>query len=273
MAFDIGTYTRRADRLRWDDLDLASFASRPLSPDVLRSLRYMHDVEFHTACYLRDLLVTPAHNDPEVTAFLSVWVYEEFWHGEAIAEVLAAHDEPSGAARVSELRSDLGWRDQVRPVVMNLAGYLKKQHLVALQMAWGMLNESITQTGYQLLARKSGNQVLSELLSRIVRQEGLHLAFYSSQAHARLAENLQTQRFVRRWLARLWRPVGSRLMPDEETAFLYSYLLSDPDGRERSGRIDRRVDSLPGLSGLHLFSRSLEALQDDNSTPTVRFAA
>ena len=58
----------------------------------------MHDVENHTVCYLRDVLVTRAHRDPEVTSFLTLWNYEEFWHGEAIAAILAAHDEPSGRA-------------------------------------------------------------------------------------------------------------------------------------------------------------------------------
>ena len=57
----------------------------------------MHDVEHHTVCYLRDLLVTSAHRDPEMTTFLTLWTFEEFWHGEAIAAVLAAHDEPAGA--------------------------------------------------------------------------------------------------------------------------------------------------------------------------------
>ena len=61
----------------------------------------MHDVELHTICYLRDLLVTPAHADPDVTTFLSCWAYEELWHGEALGDVLAAHGRPSGAARVS----------------------------------------------------------------------------------------------------------------------------------------------------------------------------
>ncbi len=60
----------------------------------------MHDVELHTICYLRDLLVTPAHNDPDVTTFLSCWAYEELWHGEALGDVLAAHGRPSGAQRV-----------------------------------------------------------------------------------------------------------------------------------------------------------------------------
>src|SRR4029079_8209676 len=87
------------------DLDLAdAFHTHRLDADVLRCLRYMHDIELHTVCYLRDLLVTSAHRDPEITTFLTFWSYEEYWHGEAIATVLRAHDEPAGAARVRQLR-------------------------------------------------------------------------------------------------------------------------------------------------------------------------
>jgi hypothetical protein len=75
-------------------IDFDAFTTHPLDGDTLRCLRYMHDVEHHTVCYLRDILVTRAHRDPELTAFLSMWVYEEFWHGEAIARVLAAHGDP-----------------------------------------------------------------------------------------------------------------------------------------------------------------------------------
>ena len=64
----------------------------------------MHDVEHHTVCYLRDLLLTPAHQDPEITSFLSCWVFEEMWHGEAIGRVLEAHGEEAGAPRIAALR-------------------------------------------------------------------------------------------------------------------------------------------------------------------------
>ena len=37
----------------------------------------MHDVEHHTTCYLRDLLVTSAHEDPAITSFLAMWAIEE----------------------------------------------------------------------------------------------------------------------------------------------------------------------------------------------------
>ena len=39
---------------------------------------------------LRDVLATRAASDPQVPAFLSCWVYEELWHGEAISEFLRA---------------------------------------------------------------------------------------------------------------------------------------------------------------------------------------
>ena len=48
----------------------------------------MMDIETHTVVFLRDLLATRASFDPEVTAFLSCWAYEELWHGEAFSRFL-----------------------------------------------------------------------------------------------------------------------------------------------------------------------------------------
>ena len=104
MRTTIDTYKDRAGRLDISGIDFDAFRDRPLSPDALRCLRYMHDVEHHTVCYLRDLLVTPAHRDPEVTSFLACWVFEELWHGEAIGAVLEAHGEAAGTRRIAALR-------------------------------------------------------------------------------------------------------------------------------------------------------------------------
>lgn len=46
------------------------------------------DIESHTVVFLRDLLSTRAVLEPGVTAFLSCWVYEELWHGEAFSRFL-----------------------------------------------------------------------------------------------------------------------------------------------------------------------------------------
>ena len=73
MAFAIDEYARTAAPVQWDDLDHAgTFAAQPLSPGALRCLRYMCDIESYTVCYLRDLLLTPSHNDPEITTFLTM---------------------------------------------------------------------------------------------------------------------------------------------------------------------------------------------------------
>ena len=98
MRLDLERYAASAARLDLAGIDMDAFRERPLDAATLRCLRYMHDIEHHTVCYLRDLLVTPVHRDPAATTFLTVWNYEEMWHGDAIARVLAAHGEDAGAA-------------------------------------------------------------------------------------------------------------------------------------------------------------------------------
>src|SRR5215211_864545 len=97
-----------AARLDDHDIDYTAFADRPLGAEHLRCIRYMHDVEHHTVCYLRDLLVTRAHRDPAVTTFLTIWAFEEMWHGEALGKLLEAHGEVAGAARIARHRQSLG---------------------------------------------------------------------------------------------------------------------------------------------------------------------
>ena len=78
MSFQVDKYARQAAPVRYDDLDLTTaFREQPLSDDTLRVLRYMCDIESHTICYLRDVLVTPSHTDPEVTTFLTMWCRNE----------------------------------------------------------------------------------------------------------------------------------------------------------------------------------------------------
>jgi hypothetical protein len=110
------------------------------------------------------------------------------------------------------------------------------------------------------LAAKADNPVLGELLRRIMRQEGHHIDFYASQARARLADSRAAQKLTRCALRRLWAPVGSGVMPKDEIRFLVGYLFSDTNGRATAQRIDRHVDRLPGLEGLHLIENSVAEL-------------
>ncbi|HTC80075.1 MAG TPA: ferritin-like domain-containing protein [Acidimicrobiia bacterium] len=254
MAFDMERYKQVCSRLDYGDLDLSgAFGRQPLRPEVLRCVRYMHDVEQHTTCYLRNLLNTRAHEDPEITEFLTLWNFEEHWHGEALGDVLRAHGEPGGAPRVAAMRRRLRNRVTNSPLVW-LAVSSATRHFLAVHMTFGVINEWTTQGGYARLAAVADHEVLSELLRRIKRQEGRHIDYYLTEARRFLEVGSGAQRTVRLFLRSLWRPVGATVMPEPEIRHVVRILFADEQGREVAARIDRRIDSLPGLGGMGLMA-------------------
>ena len=257
VEFDIATHRARTGRVEIDDIDFSAFERDPLDAATRRCLRYMHDIEFHTICYLRDLLLTPAHRDPDVTAFLTFWCFEEYFHGEAIGEVLRAHGELSGAGRVDALRRSLPVRDRVRPLAHLAGSLLAGRDYTAVHMVWGAVNEWCTQAAYARLGQKAGHAELSRLLTRITRQEGRHIDFYASEAAARLTTSRRARTLARVTLQRFWRPVGTGVAAPEETAFVVHHLFGDAEGLAAARRIDRRIDRFPGLAGLAVCERAV----------------
>jgi rubrerythrin len=257
MRTTIDSYKKRAGRLDLEGIDFDDFKDQPLPPAALRSLRYMHDVEHHTVCYLRDLLLTPAHQDPEITSFLSCWVFEEMWHGEAIGAVLEAHGEAAGAPRIAALRQRHHRREALTTLSTIGSAAFAGRAFIAVHMTWGAINEWTTQAGYSRLAERAGHPTLRELVGRIMKQEGGHIDFYASEATRRLSASLRAQKMTRFLLKHAWRPVGSGVMPKSEVDFLVDYLFDGPDGHAVAARIDRRVDRLPGQAALHLLETAV----------------
>jgi hypothetical protein len=257
MSFDIDAYRRNTMPVEYEDLDYGAFRTRPLSAGALRCLRYMCDIESHTVCYLRDLLVTPSHADPEVTTFLTMWAFEEYWHGEALAKVLAAHDIATGDEHIRAVRTRLGWRDRLSPVHQSILANLVGADFIAVHMTFGAINEWSTHAGYARLAALENHPVLTELLTRIMRQETQHVAFYTTQARARLHRSVKARRLTRFALRTFWSPVGSSVMPEAETRHLLGYLLGGEAGGRILAKLDQRVDKLPGLAGLQLMTRAM----------------
>jgi hypothetical protein len=255
---DVMEFARTSRPVQVDDLDLDhAFEDQPLSPETLRCLRYMADIESHTVCYLRDLLLTESHRDPRITTFLTTWAWEEQWHGVALGQVLAAHGVESGDTRVAAVRAGLGMRDRLGPLLTTVGSALARKDFVAVHMTWGALNEWSTQAGYARLAALEPHPVLVELLERISRQESRHIAFYATEARARLAESPRARKLVRVALNRLWSPVGSGVVPKEETAFLVQHLLGGPEGDRAVASLDAKLHRLPGMDGMGLVAREV----------------
>ena len=256
MAITTLGRVERGGKLLIDDLDLeAAFLEQPLDLGTLRCLQFMHDIESHTVCYLRDVLVTRAHADPEITAFLTTWNYEEHWHGEALGRVLRAHHAPGGPDRVTEVRARRPRRDRMRPLAF-MAASAALPDITAIHMTWGAINEWTTQAGYARLSATADHPMLTELLRRIMRQEGTHVAYYSSEARRRLEASSSSRRITRFALQHLWRPVGSGVRPDAEVDHVIVSLFGGDEGHDAASRIDRNIDRLPGLAGLLLVGRA-----------------
>src|SRR5262249_36102841 len=65
-VLDLDAYVGRSRALDLHDLDWDAVARRRLSPEAVRTLRYMQDIESHTIVYERELARTRAIEEPEV---------------------------------------------------------------------------------------------------------------------------------------------------------------------------------------------------------------
>lgn len=250
MAFDIQKYAAASTPVAWKDLDLDAFKTNPLDPATLRVLRYMADVEFHTVCYMRDMLVTPSHNDPEVGTFMTTWNREEYFHGAALADILGLHGITVDYDATKAMRLKVGWKDRLDPIKQSLLGQVVGKDFIAVHMTWGMANERSAAAGYRRLAALNPHPALAPLLKRIAQQETRHIAFYTTQAQQRLEASGKARKFTRMALSRFWAPVGSGVMEESEVKHMMKHLFSGEDGLREIRKIDSQIAEMPGLSGL-----------------------
>jgi rubrerythrin len=283
VEFDLDRYLRNSKKVDLSAVDWQDIPNHPLSDGDVMSMHYMMDIETHTVIYLRDLLATRAAGDPQITAFLSCWVYEELWHGEAFSDFLRSYGlevpaepklpdgrtpMPTRPTRTEQVREQLGIGHRLA-LLPSMVGSALMKDFVALHMTWGAINELTTLTGYHQLIRRSPHPQLHAMLRPIIRDERRHFAFYRAQAKSRLRGNRRAQRVVRWALNRLWSPVGAGVKSEEEVDALALYLFGDgPEGRWAIREIDDTIAELPGLDGLTLLESALDgAIARARATP------
>jgi len=269
--FDLDRYLRASRKVDLSDLAWDQIAGHPVIVEEARCLAYMMDIESHTVIFLRDLLATRAALEPDITAFLSCWVYEELWHGEAFSRFLGeagfatAPDEerskwddpyPSKVGRNTWIRRKMGAKGYAAHIGTLFGSSLVKD-FPALHMAWGAVNEFSTLTGYHRLIARTEHPVMIDLLERVIKDERRHYAFYRNQAVMRLTRSPKARRFVRWAMEHVWAPVGTGVRPQEETDFVVAYLMGDEEGREVAASMDATISEIPGLEDTHLISDSV----------------
>lgn len=270
-GFDLDRYLRASKKVDLSDLDWNAIGDHPVSVEEARCLAYMMDIESHTVIFLRDLLATKAAFEPDITAFLSCWVYEELWHGEAFSRFLGEagfatepDDErskwddpyPSKTGRNTWIRRKMGAKGYAAHLG-TLAGSALVRDFPALHMVWGAVNEFSTLTGYHQLIAKTEHPVMIDLLGRVIKDERRHYAFYRNQAVLRLQRSPKARKVVRWAMEHVWAPVGTGVRPQEETDFVVTYLMGDESGLEVAAAMDATISEIPGLEETHLISDSV----------------
>ena len=263
-AVDLEAYVARSGGVDLSAFAWADVPRHPLSPETIRTLRYMQDVESHTIIYLRELLSTRAVDEPDVATFLACWLYEETLHGIALSRFLEAAGHPLG-----ERARPRGQEPFVKRLESTAVALLSRAwpDFCALHMTWGAINELTALAGYRRLAKVAAHPVLTKLLERIMLDESRHFFFYYRQADERLRRP-GAARVARAIVDRFWAPVGSGEQAKEELRFLAGYLFSDDEGRAAARKVDETIRRLPGFETVRLVEAWVDSFAD--SRPRLR---
>jgi tRNA isopentenyl-2-thiomethyl-A-37 hydroxylase MiaE len=261
MAFDIERFLELSKAVDTSDLDWDYIRRVGVTDEEARALRYMADVESHTIIYLRDLLSGHTARDPEITSFLSCWVYEELNHGRAINKFLSACGLPPPKDRYTQIVDNMGPMEHVEAFLTTNVPKLTP-HFAATHMTWGAVNEMMAASAYTQLAYYTQNKELSKLLLRLAKDERRHQSFYYHQAERRL-QHAMARRIATFAMRVFWAPVGMGVGDDMGLEFIAGLLFDDERGSHELRLMDRRMSELPGFEWFDRVERSvLKAIAD-----------
>ena len=257
------------------DLDWDAVGRVPVDPGVLDCLVYMRDVEGFTD---RDLVGAVAHpntlGDPLLRRFLDVWRAEEAAHAHAIDRYLTVYAQRRGV-ELPEMQApptEIPSSERLLLALTRPIGHV----VTAAHMVWGAANELLTMHGYRLLARRCGDPVLEELLTRIAAQESRHYSFYVLQAQWRLTESRLARRILPAMMRRSWTPVGIGEGYKSAAEFdrVLEFLADDDAGARAIDTMDATFTRLPGFDDVRIYERAVEeSHQRLTVAPTPRATA
>jgi rubrerythrin len=241
-----------SQKIQTDDLDWALAAKVGLTEDERNTLRFFADVEGQTVHYFLEVAQLQAARDPEILTFLTMWNYEEYFHGHALTKMLEVCGDSKIAAceRAAAVRSNARFKAKIEDLIQRMMAKIVPQAFVSLWMTWGALQEAVTCKGYEALERTTKNPVLSELARRIAKQERRHFAYYYAQAREHLSRSTFSQRFTRFIVKKFFSLVGSGVKTPAQMAYMLDRLFPGPLLRDMTSYVDHKVSALPGLSGL-----------------------
>jgi hypothetical protein len=129
------------------------------------------------------------------------------------------------------------------------------RHFHGAYLTYGAISELSTLEGYGIMAQRTKNPVLAEILRRLAKDERRHFSFYYNKARLQLQPR-NAQRLTSFVIRHFWLPVGGGVKPDSDVNWILSFILGDPLGQAIAQRIDGTIAKLPGMEWFNFLSRS-----------------
>ena len=120
------------------------------------------------------------------------------------------------------------------------------RHFHGAYLTYGAISELSTLEGYGVLASRTQNPILAEILRRLAKDERRHFSFYYNKAKIEFQKR-GAQRLTTFIIKHFWLPVGGGVKPDAEVNWILRYILAGPEGEAVARRIDAMIAKLPGL--------------------------
>lgn len=245
-------YLAASAKLDVTDIDWALARRAGLTADEVWMLKYFSDIENQTIVYMRDLMDTDAALEEDVVAFLSMWNYEEFFHGHALARLVKECGHAVEENRIMKARQRTSITEALEKTAASFLSKIFRKEFPAVHAAWGAVQEFTTLHAYESLATNTKNPVLKVLCDRIAKQERRHFAWYYNKAKDRLKVSPKAQKLTRTLLSNFWSPVGAGVKSKDEVARMMRMLFPGDSLWQMAQNVDSKIGNLPGLEGIGL---------------------
>lgn len=246
----LNRFQQHAGLITWRDTE---FSEVQLASDISRILHVAALLEEDTVITVKHAHTLGLTRAPDIREFLPQWDKEEAEHGHALRCLLAnqTYDPPEPTRHTISMRRRVVSKLPAQPLSIF-------PHTSYLFCVLGAAAEYVATVMYGELAKNSP-PVVSNLLKLIARQEARHFHFFLIAAKQR-GQKMSTRNglIAARLLSKMWTPIGVSTLGLDVWNQIFSAWLNDLEIRRRLVMMDRVLDSVPHLNGLHLMQRFLD---------------
>ena len=274
IEFDLDRFIRTSGRVDLSEVEWHRATEHPLTPEEIRVVRYMMDIESHTVIFLRDLLGTPCglrsgcHRVPivlELRGVLARRGVQQALRGGGVPVApdpseIVLHDVayPTRRKRVHSIRQALGVSGSLGRLGTLIGSVISDREFIAIPMTWGMVNELTTARAHRGMVDTTRNVTLEQILRAIGRQERRRFAFYKAQAAHRLRDSARAPSSASRWIT-CGSPWARGSAPKRTPTSRPATRSTTRRGVLELREMDAMIAALPDLEGTAYLQRAARA--------------